>query len=82
MHNAHSPENKESVETSFLTTAQAAALIGYTPRMLEVRRARGEGPRYVRFSKRAIRYRREDLETWIAERIVSERHSVGQSAES
>lgn len=75
MQNDHSPENKESSEASFLTTAQAAALIGYTPRMLEVRRARGESPRYVRFSKRAIRYRREDLESWIAERMVTEKEA-------
>lgn len=48
-----------------LTTAQAAALLGLGPRTLEGLRLRGGGPRYVRLSARAVRYRREDLVAWI-----------------
>jgi len=57
--------------TALLTTQQAAALLGYKPRMLEARRVRGDGPKYVRISARAIRYRPIDLHIWIESRLKS-----------
>lgn len=54
---------------ALLTTAQAASLLGYRPRMLEARRAKGGGPQFVRISKRSIRYRLEDVQNWIFERL-------------
>ncbi len=62
---------KEAAGHGLLTTAQAAAFIGYTPRMLEARRVRGGGPKFVRISGRAVRYRIEDLNDWIEKRLVS-----------
>ena len=52
-----------------LTEAEAARLLGFTPRFLQERRYKGGGPKFVRVSARAIRYRREDLETWAEERL-------------
>ena len=52
-----------------LTEAEAARTIGFTPRFLQERRYRGGGPKFVRVSARAIRYRPEDLEAWAAERL-------------
>jgi hypothetical protein len=52
-----------------LSEREAAALIGFTPRFLQERRLRGGGPRFVRVSARAIRYRPVDLESWAAERL-------------
>ncbi len=52
-----------------LTEAEAAERLGFTPRFLQNRRARGDGPRYVAVSARAIRYRPQDLEEWAAERL-------------
>ena len=49
-----------------LRTEEAAALLGYTPRTLAVWRHRGEGPPHVRINGRTVRYRRSDLEAWIA----------------
>lgn len=54
-----------------LTTAEAASYINYTPRFLEARRIRGGGPKFVRISGRAVRYRLEDLNDWIESRLVS-----------
>ncbi len=67
-------------DTRLLTTAQAAAVLGYTPRMLEARRTRGGGPSYVRISGRAIRYRVEDLVSWIEERLVKQENREGGEA--
>ena len=52
-----------------LTEKEAASALGFTPRFLQNRRHCGDGPRYVRISARAVRYRPEDLEAWAAERV-------------
>jgi len=52
-----------------LSEREAAELIGFTPRFLQDRRLRGDGPSFVRISARAVRYRPADLETWAAARL-------------
>lgn len=54
---------------ALLNEAQAAELIGLTPRFLQARRQRGNGPLFVRVSDRCVRYRRKDLLAWSAERL-------------
>ena len=68
-----SPTLKKSDDqyAGLLTTAQAAAFLGYKPRMLEGRRARGDGPNYIRLSARAVRYRVADLDAWVESKIKS-----------
>lgn len=56
---------------TLLTPKEAAEFLGLTPRFLEMRRYRGDGPLFIRISGRVIRYRREDLETWVGERVRS-----------
>lgn len=48
----------------FLTTKESAELLNLRPSTLEAWRCRGGGPRYVRMGS-AIRYRMEDLETFV-----------------
>jgi len=50
-----------------ITTREAAAMLGVAPRTLEGWRLRGGGPRYVAVG-RLVRYRRAELERWLAER--------------
>ena len=52
-----------------LTQQRVAEILSYSPRTLESWRATGRGPRYIRVSKRSVRYRMCDLEEWVAERI-------------
>lgn len=52
------------MENDFLTTRQAAAIVGLKPNTLEIWRLRGTGPKYIKFG-RAVRYRQSDLETYI-----------------
>lgn len=49
-----------------LTESEAAATIGLTPRFLQNRRHRGDGPPYVQISSRCIRYEPEALRAWAA----------------
>jgi predicted DNA-binding transcriptional regulator AlpA len=51
-----------------LSTVATAELLGLSVQWLETQRSRGGGPPFVRLSPKAIRYRRGDLITWLAER--------------
>lgn len=50
--------------------SEAAAFLGFTPRALQLWRQTGGGPRFVRVSSRAIRYRRRDLVAWAEARLT------------
>ena len=60
-----------------LTEAEAAERLGFTARFLQNRRTRGDGPRFVRVSARAVRYRPADLEQWAEQRL---RTSTGDTS--
>ncbi|MDP9351636.1 MAG: helix-turn-helix domain-containing protein [Chloroflexota bacterium] len=63
-----------------LTEEQAAAALGFTRRFLQNRRVTGDGPPFCRISARAIRYRPEDLETWIQARMRTSTSDTGEGA--
>lgn len=48
-----------------LDTCTAADILSISPRTLETMRANGEGPRFVRVGRRAVRYLPEDVATWL-----------------
>jgi predicted DNA-binding transcriptional regulator AlpA len=50
---------------------EAADLLCYSVRALQNWRHRGGGPDFVKVSSRSVRYRRTDLDKWIADRTVS-----------
>ena len=52
-----------------ITENEAASIIGYSVRALQNWRVRGGGPRFVKVSRRSIRYRRRDLIDWAEARI-------------
>ena len=53
---------------ALLFTAEAAFLLGLSARTLESLRLRGGSPPYIQVTPKAVRYRRRDLNTWIAAR--------------
>ena len=59
---AHDPD-------ALLNQVQAASLIGVSERTLECWRWRGDGPPYVKISRRAVRYRRRDIQEWAESRL-------------
>ncbi|BEQ16040.1 helix-turn-helix transcriptional regulator [Desulfoferula mesophila] len=50
--------------SALLVTTQAATYLNMSPRTLTNFRFRGGGPRYVKLGG-SVRYRREDLDSWI-----------------
>jgi excisionase family DNA binding protein len=53
-------------EETILRTADAARYVNLAVSTLEKMRVYGGGPTFVRLGARAIRYRREDLDAWLA----------------
>lgn len=49
-----------------LTSREVAAEYRLAERTLANWRAKGEGPRFLKLGKRAVRYRRADIEAFIA----------------
>lgn len=58
-------ENKENL----LTTEDAAKILGMAEQTLRIWRMVSKGPSYIRIN-RYIRYRREDLDEFVAKRTV------------
>lgn len=54
---------------ALLNQRQAADLMGVSERTLECWRSRGGGPPFVKISRRAVRYRRQDIDQWVGERV-------------
>lgn len=52
---------------SLLTTAEAATILGTSPRTLEDWRFRGGGPVYRKVGRRLVRYSAADLERFLAD---------------
>jgi len=70
---APSPDAKAQrsvVPTLGLTTEQAAQSLALSRRTLEGWRVRGGGPAFVKLTRGVVRYRLEDLRTWLEERTV------------
>ena len=51
------------------TEKETAKHIGFDARTLQSWRMKGTGPQYVQISPRCIRYRPEDIDAWIEERL-------------
>jgi predicted DNA-binding transcriptional regulator AlpA len=65
-------------QTRVLRTPSAAEYVGLSDSTLEKLRLTGDGPKFVRIGVRAVGYRIEDLDDWLAERI---QRSTSEGAE-
>ncbi len=70
--------SRTSDPDALLNESQAASLLGFTPRALQMWRYRGGGPKFVKVSSRAIRYRRRDLLDWVEARVRSSTSDLGE----
>ena len=61
---------------------RAADYIGLSVSTLAKQRLRGDGPKFVRMSPRAIGYLQADLDTWLADKRCSSTSDYGSSAPS
>lgn len=76
MDNTHTTRNRpinhsHQVITQALNTKQASTYTGLAPATLEKMRCTGGGPRFVSYSRRAIRYRMSDLDIWMSSKTIS-----------
>jgi predicted DNA-binding transcriptional regulator AlpA len=51
-----------------LTTPALAALFRVSKQWLEIGRSKGYGPPFIRLAPQVVRYRRGDVQAWLAER--------------
>lgn len=58
-----------SARPALLTPEDVAAQLGVSRKALERWRCTGDGPRFVRLGHKTVRYRMEDVETFVAERL-------------
>ena len=67
----------KDLSASYITTAQAAEFLGYSPQTLKVSRCTGilagvDSPKYIKMGKR-IRYQIPALEDWVNQFPIRER---------
>jgi len=68
---SYQPDAPTSSQEALLTEQQAASLLNVNPRTMQKWRIQGGGPRFVRMSRRCIRYWPKDIRDWVQNRIKS-----------
>ncbi len=68
--NAQESSRSFEISEPLLTQTEAAAILHVEPRTLESWRQHRVGPRYVRYSRRCVRYRVADLRTWLETQTI------------
>jgi excisionase family DNA binding protein len=64
-----------------LNTIEAAEALRLAAGTLEKLRTYGGGPRYAKLG-RAVRYRREDLDAWLSDRLIANTSEHDEEARS
>lgn len=62
---------------ALLTDRQAASQLGVSQSFLKKHRQTGFGPPFVRLSSRCCRYRQEDLDRWVEDRVRTSTSDTG-----
>ena len=70
----------QSKSPMLLTETEAATILGFSVRTLQKWRIQGGGPRFVQVSARCIRYRQDDLDGWIQERLRESTSDPGRAS--
>lgn len=63
------------MNNDYLTQQQAAAVCGVPNSTFRYWRLKGRGPRYYQFGSHTFRWKREDIDAWLAENELHERYS-------
>lgn len=61
---------KQASQTILLSREEIQEEYGLSRRWLELAALKGNGPAYVKIGSRTVRYRREEIDRWLAEREV------------
>jgi predicted DNA-binding transcriptional regulator AlpA len=68
-------QSRDETDERLLTTPEAAADLRVSKSYLDKRRVYGGGPKFLRFGKRKVLYRKRDLDAWAAQ------HSFNSTSE-
>lgn len=63
-----------------LSSVEVAKHLAVTENVLAIMRHRGEGPKYLKLSRRAIRYRMRDVDLWTRSRGVDTTDSLAMGS--
>jgi hypothetical protein len=72
--------NQPPPDDDLLTPAQVACWLGVSIQFLEVARARGDGPEWVRLGPRAIRYQRVKVRKFLRDRAKAAAGRIKKAA--
>ncbi len=70
IHTATGPLNAYSGQAELVDSNVVATMLGITTNTLQIWRHQGKGPRYVKLSRRAVRYRKKDVLDWIQNSMI------------
>lgn len=59
----------DATNDTLISEAQAAALLDVAQRTLQGWRRKGEGPPFIRLTRRSVRYRQGDVLGWVMARL-------------
>lgn len=65
-------EKPEQPKTIYLDTPGAARYTGLSESFLNKQRMGDDGPDFIRIGRRAVRYRRSDLDAWMTSQLVTQ----------
>ena len=65
-------EKPELPDAPYMDTPTAARHTGLSESFLNKLRMRDNGPPFIKIGRRAVRYRRDDLDRWMASQLVTQ----------
>lgn len=54
-----------TMDEKLLDTNELSIMLGVTVNTLQIWRHKGRGPKYIKLSRRAVRYKERDVKDWI-----------------
>lgn len=66
----NSPHSASSEQAGLIDSHVTADILGITVNTLQIWRHQGKGPRYVKLSRRAVRYQKKDVLDWIQNSMI------------
>jgi len=61
------------VHSEIMTQEEVAIYLKYSAITLAIWRSKGRGPAFVKISEKNVRYRKRDVDKWLAGRVVNPR---------
>lgn len=58
------------MDDKLLDTNELSGMLGVTVNTLQIWRHQGKGPKYIKLSRRAVRYKEQDVRDWMNNSIV------------